>query len=320
MEESLLSINKLVAGFSTSEGPLEVVKGASFEVRKGEAVGIVGESGCGKTFTGLSLMGLLPSQGRIFSGDIHFEGRSVRAFDNSELQRFRGKEVSMIFQDPMSSLSPFYSVGHQIEEALSAHQVLSKQEKRSKMLALMQEVGISDPEVRSRSYPHQYSGGMRQRIMIAMALANHPKLLIADEPTTALDVTIQAQILKLIAERRKERNMSLLLVSHDWGVVSALCDRVLVMYAGRIVEEGTVDFLYKHASHPYTQGLLRSVPHWEPRSASKLAVIPGSPPVPGALKQGCSFAPRCTFVTEDCKKVVPSQKLSENGHKYQCIL
>lgn len=317
----LLNVQHLCTSFSTPAGKLDVVADVSFHIHSGEAVGIVGESGSGKTMTGLSILDLVPGPaGKIRSGEILFKGVDILQMPSQQRQQLRGNRISMIFQDPMSSLSPFYTVGYQIAEAMRVHQRLGKAELRQKTLNLLQDVGIMEPERRSKQFPHQFSGGMRQRIMIAMALANDPELLIADEPTTALDVTIQAQVLGLLADKRKtKKSMSLLLISHNWGVISALCDRVIVMYAGRIVEEGRTADVYARPKHPYTQALLRSIPRWEAPQQERLPTIAGYPPGAKRDAQGCAFVERCEQGLEICHQHYPPERLLHDQHRYSCF-
>lgn len=323
LRSGLLEVDNLHVTLSTPKGDLDIVRGVSFNVGAGECVGLVGESGSGKSMTGMALLGLLPQpQGRISQGTISFDGRNLAAIKGSEMRALRGAQLAMIFQDPMSSLSPFYTIGAQIREAILCHQKsVSKSVATRLVLDLLKEVGIADPLARMNQYPHQFSGGMRQRVMIAMALANGPRLLIADEPTTALDVTIQAQILALLAEKQKSHGLSMLLVSHDWSVIKNMCDRVLVMYAGRIVEEGTVAQLQEAALHPYTQGLLASLPHWGMPNNADLPVIPGHPPTPQTNPKGCSFAPRCPKANvTSCRTEQPTCHTLGTNRRVSCGL
>lgn len=318
--QSLLEVKNLRISFSTAMGSVDVVDDVSFSINSGEVLGIVGESGSGKTMTGLSILDLVPGPaGKIRSGEVIFNGDDILQLPPKQRRNLRGNRISMIFQDPMSSLSPFYSVGYQISEALQVHKKLTKAELRQKTLDLLQDVGIPEPERRREQYPHQFSGGMRQRIMIAMALANDPELLIADEPTTALDVTIQAQVLLLLGEKlRAKKNMSLLLISHNWGVISALCDRVIVMYAGRIVEEGPTAEVYAKPKHPYTQALLRSIPRWEAPQSAALAVIPGQTSGAKLGTLGCSFADRCERAIELCRQHYPPERRLDAQRRFSC--
>jgi peptide/nickel transport system ATP-binding protein len=296
-----LRVENLRTWFFSDAGTSRAVDGVSFAVHEGEAVGIVGESGCGKTITSLSLMGLVPSPpGRIVEGSsIRLRGRELVGLPERELRKIRGNEVAMIFQEPMSSLNPVYTAGSQIEEALRLHRGLSRREARRVGIDLLREVGIPEPERRFDEFPHQLSGGMQQRVMIALALSCEPGLLIADEPTTALDVTIQAQILQLLADLRRDRGMALLLITHDLGVVAEVCDRVLVMYAGEIVEEGPVREIFREPRHPYTRGLLDSLPSAR-APGEALRPIPGTVPAPTAWPAGCRFHGRCPHAMERC--------------------
>jgi oligopeptide/dipeptide ABC transporter ATP-binding protein len=287
-----LSVTGLSVAFDTPGGDVRVASDISFTVSQGEAVAIVGESGSGKSVTALSILGLLPASAHIVGGSVAFEGRELLGSPESELRSMRGRDIAMIFQDPSSSLNPVFSVGWQLDEALRLHGADHDRRGRARRIAdLLASVGIADPATRATQYPHQYSGGMRQRAMFAMALANHPRLLIADEPTTALDVTIQAQILELLGRLRRDTGCALLLITHDLGVVTEVCDRVLVMYAGRIVEQGPVRDLFSAPRHPYTRGLLRSRPTID--SDDALLPIPGQPPDMAMRPSGCAFHPRC---------------------------
>src|SRR5437763_1962049 len=301
----LLKVRNLATQFPTREGLVRAVDGVSFYLDRGELLGLVGESGCGKSITALSIMRLVAPPGRIVAGEILFDGRDLLKLSNREMRDVRGNDVAMIFQDPMTSLNPVFTVGEQIAEALRLHRGLLRQAARAAAVAAMREVSIPDPELRANDYPHQLSGGMRQRVMIAMALACDPKLLIADEPTTALDVTIQAQILELLNDLRQTRNLAVLLITHDLGIVAEVADRVAVMYTGKIVEESPVDDLFARPKHPYTEGLLRSVPRLTARDVAKaqrLQTIEGVVPKPTALPLGCHFEPRCPYRMPRCKE------------------
>ena len=299
MTEPLLRVTDLQVEFPLARGALRAVDGASFEVRPGEALGIVGESGSGKTMTLRALIGLLPRAARITAGTIELDGVDVTRASADRLRKLRGRTVSMVFQEPMTALNPVMRVGDQIAEAPLARLGYGRRKARERALALMQLVGIPDSARRANAYPHELSGGMRQRVMIAIALSADPKLILCDEPTTALDVTIQDQILKLLASLREQLGVSLVFVSHDLAVIAQTCLRVAVMYAGQIVETGTVDAVFREPRHPYTLGLLRAVPDFD-LVRSQLASIPGSPPDLVDPPKGCRFHPRCAFVHEDC--------------------
>jgi oligopeptide transport system ATP-binding protein len=319
---SLLEVRNLKTYFATKRGEARSVDGVSFTLDRGETLSLVGESGCGKSVTALSLMRLVSSPGRIVDGSVLFEGRDLVKLSEDEMRRIRGDEIAMIFQDPMTSLNPVYTVGEQIAEAIRLHRRVSKRESWNQAIEGMRDVAIPAPEVRAKNYPHEMSGGMRQRIMIAMALACDPKLLIADEPTTALDVTIQAQILDLLTELREKRNLALLLITHDLGIVAETSDRVAVMYAGRIVELTRVRELFRNPRHPYTEGLLRSVPQLEESNGEKkrrLHTIEGVVPNPTNLPPGCRFAPRCEHAREKCREGEITLIEIESGHSTRCI-
>ncbi|MBA2704580.1 MAG: ABC transporter ATP-binding protein [Blastocatellia bacterium] len=319
----LLEVNNLQTHFPTRAGLVRAVDGVSFYIDKGELLGLVGESGCGKSVTALSIMRLIAPPGKIVGGEISFDGRNLLKLSDSEMRAIRGDDIAMIFQDPMTSLNPVFTVGEQIAEALRLHRKLSRKAAREGAIEAMREVSIPDPARRIKDYPHQLSGGMRQRVMIAMALACDPKLLIADEPTTALDVTIQAQILELLNELRKNRELAVLLITHDLGVVAEVADRVAVMYTGRIVEESPVEELFARPRHPYTEGLLRSVPKLSSASAAKaerLETIEGTVPSPTDLPPGCHFAPRCPYRLPRCTtEEIPLYNLS-GGVCVRCVL
>ncbi len=312
MAEALLEIRDLVTEFGTERGVVRAVDGVSFEVARGRTVGVVGESGCGKSVTALSVMRLVASPpGRIASGQILFEGKDLLALDERGMRAIRGNRIAMIFQEPMTSLNPVFTAGYQVAEAVSLHQGKSAKEARAIARDTFQKVGIPSPEERLDAYPHQLSGGMRQRVMIAMALACRPELLIADEPTTALDVTIQAQILELLRGLQRELGMSILLITHDLGVVAETCDEVVVMYAGRVVERATTAALFAGPRHPYTAGLLRSVPpipteDTPPARRARLPEIRGMVPQLWALPAGCKFASRCDAAQDRCRTEEPA--------------
>ena len=299
------------------------VEGVSFYLDRGELLGLVGESGCGKSITALSIMRLVAPPGKIVAGEILFEGRDLLKLSNAEMRSMRGNDVAMIFQDPMTSLNPVFTVGEQIAEALRLHRKLSRKDARAAAVEAMREVSIPDPELRVNDYPHQLSGGMRQRVMIAMALACDPKVLIADEPTTALDVTIQAQILELLNNLRRTRDLAVLLITHDLGVVAEVADRVAVMYTGKIVEESPVDELFARPKHPYTEGLLRSVPKLTAKDVarkSRLQTIEGTVPRPTALPPGCHFEPRCPYRMPRCREEEIPLYPSGPGVTVRCVL
>jgi oligopeptide/dipeptide ABC transporter ATP-binding protein len=318
--EKLLEVRNLKTYFFTEEGVVKAVNDVSFEVDEGEIMGLVGESGCGKSVTSLSIMGLIPSPpGKILEGEIWFKNENLLEKTDKEMRTIRGNEISMIFQEPMTALNPVFTIGHQIEEVLKLHTDLTKEEILEKSIALLKQVGIPSPEKRIKNYPHELSGGMRQRVMIAMALACNPSLLIADEPTTALDVTIQAQILDLILEMQKKYNSAVILITHDLAVIAETVDTVAVMYAGVIVEKSDVSTLFKKPFHPYTQGLLNSIPVLGQRG-KELQEIPGRVPNLINLPEGCYFADRCSKATPDCRKGNIELKEVEPGHFVRCIL
>jgi oligopeptide transport system ATP-binding protein len=298
---ALLSVEDLVVRFRTHDGTTYAVNGVSFEVEQGERLGIVGESGCGKSVTNLAIIGLLPKPaGRVEGGHVLFEGRDLIALNEDRLREIRGRDIAMIFQDPMTSLNPVLTIEEQLTETVMAHRTVSKADARARAIELLNMVGIPKPETRLRSYPHQFSGGMRQRVMIAMALALEPKLLVADEPTTALDVTIQAQVLELLQRLTTERGTALILITHDLGVVAGMTDRIVVMYAGFIVEAAATGELFALPSHPYTVGLLHSIPRLDMRDGEELVPIEGRPPDMREAPAGCPFAPRCAWRVVEC--------------------
>jgi len=319
----LLEVTNLQTHFPTKAGLVKAVNDVSFYVDEGELLGLVGESGCGKSITALSVMRLIAPPGRIAGGSIKFKGEELTTASNERMRAIRGDDISMIFQDPMTSLNPVFTVGEQIAEALRLHRKMNKQQAWTAAIEAMKEVSIPDPARRVNDYPHQLSGGMRQRVMIAMALACNPELLIADEPTTALDVTIQAQILELLNELRTTRKLAVLLITHDLGVVAEVADRVCVMYTGKIVEEAGVGEIFEYPKHPYTRGLLKSVPklsahHIE--KVSRLQTIEGTVPSPTNLPDGCHFAPRCEYRMERCTHgTIPLYEL-ENDVRVRCVL
>lgn len=320
---TLLDINDLRTQFPTRQGLVRSVDGVSFHINEGELLGIVGESGCGKSVTAMSILRLISSPGKIAGGSIKFKGEELTTATSERMREIRGDDIAMIFQDPMTSLNPVYTVGEQIAEALRLHRKLDKKAAWNAAIDAMREVAIPSPERRANDYPHQLSGGMRQRVMIAMALACDPELLIADEPTTALDVTIQAQILELLDNLRRTRKLAVLLITHDLGVIAEVADRVCVMYTGKIVEEAPVDELFADPKHPYTRGLLSSVPKLTAigaEKAEKLQTIEGTVPSPTDLPAGCHFAPRCVHRMEACVVgEIPLIGLGED-QKVRCLL
>ncbi|GFR38142.1 ABC transporter ATP-binding protein [Insulibacter thermoxylanivorax] len=321
MAETLLEVSNLTAGFLTEDGLIKAADRVSFTLNRGETLCIVGESGSGKSVTSLAIMRLLEySGGMILGGRIMFKGEDLTAMSQAEMRRIRGHKIAMIFQDPMTALNPVFTVGDQIMESLIIHQGLSRQEAQAEALRLLTLVGIPAPEIRIKQYPHELSGGMCQRIVIAIALACKPDLLIADEPTTALDVTVQAQILDLLRNLQRELGMSIILITHDMGVASEMADRIAVMYAGSIVEEGTVYDIFDHPSHPYTQGLLSSIPGYETERGAELYTIQGAIPRLSELPSGCRFHPRCPHVLEPCRTLEPKIYSIGTTHRTACWL
>jgi len=317
--EQLLDVKGLTTYFDSDEGTVKAVDGMSFALKESEALGIVGESGCGKTVANFSLLKLIPTPpGRIVSGEAIFEGRDLLALSGREIRKIRGNRISMIFQDPMTSLNPFLRISRQMTEVLELHRGMSTAEARAHAVEMLDRVGIPSALERVDDYPHQFSGGMRQRVMIAMALSCRPKLLIADEPTTALDVTIQAQILDLIRAMREEFGMSLILITHDLGVVAGMCERIVVMYAGRIVEEAASREVFHRPRHPYTIGLLQSVPRLDEKERGKLNTIKGAPPDLTRLPAGCSFEPRCRYARDRCREARPELRERPGGGRIAC--
>jgi oligopeptide/dipeptide ABC transporter ATP-binding protein len=320
MSEKLVDIRNLKTYFYTEDGVVPAVDGVDLYVKRGETLGVVGESGCGKSVTSLSVMRLIASPpGKIVDGEILFEGEDLVKKSEAEMRKIRGNDISMIFQEPMTSLNPVYTIGDQIGEAIVLHQGLSKKEALDKAVEMLRLVGIPLPERRVHEYPHQLSGGMRQRVMIAMALSCNPKLLIADEPTTALDVTIQAQILELMKKLKKELGMAIMLITHDLGVVAEMCERVVVMYGGKVVEEGDAVSIFKSPLHPYTEGLLQSIPRMD-EDVDRLHVIEGVVPNPLHLPEGCRFHPRCPYAIEKCKASQPPLEQVAPGRYVACFL
>ena len=317
--EPLLSVEDLRVQFWTRRGTIHAVNGVSFDIAPGETLGIVGESGCGKSVTSLALLGILPRAGRVTSGRAMFDGRDLLRLSDRQLRRIRGKEIAMIFQDPMTSLNPVLTIGRQIREALETHFGMKKKEAERRAAELIDRVGIPSAKQRIRDYPHQFSGGMRQRAMIAMALACKPKLLVADEPTTALDVTIQAQILDLLRALVAEQDAALILLTHDLGVVAGMCERVNVMYAGMFMETGGAGQLFARPRHPYTLGLLQSIPRLDAARRERLHPIEGIPRDMLQAPQACPFQPRCRYEVEQSRKEVPPLEEIEAGHRVACF-
>ena len=316
---SLLSVENLQVQFQTKKGINTAVDGVSFSVEKGRILGIVGESGCGKSVTSMSILQLLGSNARISGGSIKLDGKELIGLPEKEMCRIRGNDIAMIFQDPMTSLNPVYTVGNQIMEMLQEHEDIGKGEAKRRAIEMLRMVGIPSPEKRIHNYPHEFSGGMRQRAMIAIALACSPKLLIADEPTTALDVTIQAQILNLIKRLNRELDMTTILITHDLGVVATLCDKVVVMYGGLIMEDGTVEEIFYHPKHPYTMGLIDSIPRVTGGEKQRLKPIPGTPPNLIHPPKGCPFSTRCPYCMNVCMEEMPPY-FQEDGHRTMCWL
>lgn len=317
-QQNLLSVENLVTRFNTPEGTVFAVNGVTFSLAEGETLGVVGESGCGKSVTMLSVMGLIPQPpGQIIDGKAIFYNQDLLKSTPEEIRQVRGAQIAMIFQDPMTSLNPVLTIGKQIAEPLMVHLGMTKKEADERVISLMRQVGIPEAEKRLEQYPHQFSGGMRQRVMIAMALACNPQILIADEPTTALDVTIQAQIIELVKKLRDEIGMAVIWITHDLGIVAGLAHRVLVMYAGYIIEEATVKDLYRDPKHPYTLGLLNSLPRVDSRTRERLTDIPGLPPLLLEQPIACPFSPRCPYVHERCFENPPLMQVDVN-HRVAC--
>ena len=311
MSDSILEIRDLSVAFRTERGPVEILKGVSFDVKAGEIVSVVGESGSGKSMTSLAVMRLITDPNAMISGIMRYKGRNLPGLSAREMRKLRGREIAMIFQDPMTALTPVHTIGWQIAEQLRAHLGLGAKAARKRSVELLAKMGIPDPDRAYDRYPHQLSGGMRQRAMIAMAISCDPAILIADEPTTALDVTVQAQILDLLQDLRREYGSSIILITHDMGVVSTIADRVLVMYSGRIIEHGVKNDVLDKPQHPYTLGLMHSIPPMTGERPRRLPSIPGSPPVPGKRQEGCSFQPRCEFSFSKCSAVPPLYSCNE---------
>ncbi|MDH5159710.1 ABC transporter ATP-binding protein [Heyndrickxia oleronia] len=319
MENPVLEVKGLSTSFSTDNGIIPVVNNIDFTVKRQEVVGIVGESGCGKSVTSLSIMGLIPTSNGIVEGGIYFNGENLANFSEKKMRSIRGNEIAMIFQEPMTSLNPVFTIGEQLTEAIKIHWKWSKKKAREHAIQMLQKVGLPRAEQLINEYPHQLSGGMRQRVMIAMAMLCNPKLLIADEPTTALDVTIQAQILELMKKLNKETDTSIIMITHDLGVVAEMCQRIIVMYSGKIVEEADVRTIFKEPKHPYTVGLIQSVPDMREKK-ERLYSIPGNVPKPGSIEFGCHFAPRCPHAHDRCFTETPDLTTLKNGQKVRCWL
>lgn len=319
MSEPLLSVQNLVTEFDTDEGRVRAVDDLSFDVKPGETIGIVGESGCGKSVTALSIMRLLPQpMGQVVSGNVMFQGQDLAQLKLSEMEKIRGARIGMVFQEPMTALNPVHTVGRQLTEVLLLHQDITNEAAIKAGVEILDKVGIPSPDVRMTEYPHQLSGGMRQRVVIAMALACKPALLIADEPTTALDVTIQAQILELIKDLQADLGMAVIMITHDLGVIAETCEDVVVMYAGKLAEKGSVYDLFDRPKHPYTKGLLASIPTLDTIPKSKLSVIDGMVPGLLDLPAGCRFENRCPFRADGCSSAPPPVEVVKDEHQVSC--
>lgn len=319
-QEHLLVVDNLEISFFTYAGEVKAVRNVSFSLDAGEVMGIVGESGSGKSVSSYGIMGIIPEPGKVINGQILFDGKDITKMSEKELLHIRGKEIGMIFQDPMTSLNPVFTIGNQIDETLKKHTYLNKEKRKRRVLELFQLVGINQPEKRYYQYPHEFSGGMRQRVMIAMALACNPKLLVADEPTTALDVTIQAQIIELMKNLQLHLGMSIIFITHDLGVISEICNKVAVMYAGNIVEAGSIDDIFYQPKHPYTWGLLQSIPRINHKEHQRLIPIEGNPVDLIHPPVGCAFAPRCKHCMKICLTKEPPLCTISQGHKTFCWL
>ncbi|MDQ0215967.1 peptide/nickel transport system ATP-binding protein [Oikeobacillus pervagus] len=320
MAQRLLEIKDLQTSFHTDDGKVTVVNGVNFQVAKGEIVGIVGESGCGKSVTSLSILGLIPKATSEIKGEILFNSENLIAASEKRMRKLRGNEIAMIFQEPMTSLNPVFTIGEQLSEVLKIHnKSLTKKQAKLRAIEMLKKVGLPRAEELMKEYPHQLSGGMRQRVMIAIAMICVPELLIADEPTTALDVTIQAQILDLMRKLNSETNTAIMLITHDLGVVAEMCHRIIVMYSGKVVEEADVRTIFKDAKHPYTIGLIKSVPDMR-NKIDRLYSIPGNVPKPGSIQKGCHFAPRCTHAIQKCLEKTPKLTNVSQNQKVRCWL
>lgn len=317
---NLLTVTDLSVEFSTEQGPLCAVDRVSFTLNEGKTLCVVGESGCGKSVTALTLLNLVPPPGRVISGSVEYHGRDLLTLSERELQRLRGNEISIVFQEPMTALNPVYTVGYQVAEVIRAHQHVRRGPAKGKAIQILDMVGMPGAAERYDAYPHELSGGMRQRVMIAVALACRPSLLVADEPTTALDVTIQAQILDLLTRLQRDLGMAVLLITHDLGVVAETADDVVVMYAGQVVESSSASVIFSDPRHPYTQALLRSVPSFGMTPGHRLVAIPGNVPDLTKLPDACRFADRCPEVFDLCRSSVPDLRRSEEGHDVRCFL
>ena len=316
-----MEVKDLQTHFFTQDGVVKAVDGVSYDLEEGETLGLVGESGCGKSVSALSIMRLIPNPpGRTVGGEVFFQGEDLLKLRDNEMRRVRGKQIAMVFQEPMTSLNPVLSVERQLTEALELHMGMNKGDARKEAIRRLEQVGIPDPERRVKQYPHQFSGGMRQRVMIAMAMSCNPKLIIADEPTTALDVTIQAQILELMKDLSSQSGVSLIIITHNLGVVARYADRVNIMYAGKIIERGTAREIYSNPKHPYTLGLLKSVPRLDLPRTEKLDPIEGQPPDLTNLPEGCSFRPRCRFAIDRCAVEIPPLQMVGDGHTSACFV
>ncbi|HEY1420147.1 MAG TPA: ABC transporter ATP-binding protein [Candidatus Dormibacteraeota bacterium] len=315
---TLLQVEDLKTWFASSSGTVKAVDGVSFEINRGETLGIVGESGSGKSMTALSVLKLVPDPGRIVGGKVMFEGEDIVKMDESEARELRGNRIAMIFQDPMTSLNPVLRVGFQVEEAMDSHTKYNRKEAHQRIVPLLRQVRIASPEQRAKEYPHQFSGGMRQRAMIAMGVSNAPSLLIADEPTTALDVTVQSQVIALLRQLNREQGTAIILITHNMSVVASLCKRIMVMYAGRVVEAGETRQVFKNPQHPYTWSLLRSIPRIDSNRKQRLVTISGNPPDLSNPPPGCKFHPRCRFRVGRCSVEEPPLEEVEPGKDARC--